>query len=202
MKSENPFNQGYYNTEQLQQMGFKRVGDNVQIAKNCTIIGLENISLGDNIRIDRGVTFACASGYLKIGSYIHIGGGCHLTCAGGIELSDFSGLSQGVRIYSGSDDYSGKSLTNPTVPRKYLNVTIKPVLIGRHVIIGSGSVVLPGVTIGNGSSVGALTLVTKSLEEWGVYLGTPAKKIKTRKKDLVEQERLLLSERASPLPKL
>jgi len=200
MKSENPFNQGYYNSNQLREMGFKRIGDHVQIAKNCNIIGLENISLGDNIRIDGGVTIACASGYLKIGSYAHIGGNCHLGCAGGIELADFSGLSQGVRIYSASDDYSGKFLTNPTVPKKYLNVTIKPVLIGRHVIIGSGSVVLPGVNIGNGSSVGALTLVVKSLDEWGVYLGIPAKKINTRKKDLIEQERFLLSERASSLP--
>ena len=91
-------------------------------------------------------------------------------------LSVFSGLSQSVRIYSSSDDYSGKSLTNPTVPKKYLNVKIKPVVIGRHVVIGSGSVVLPGANIGNGSSVGALSLVTKSLEEWGIYLGTPAKK--------------------------
>ena len=202
MSLENPFNQGYYTTEQLREMGFKCVGNNVQIAKNCTIIGLENISLGDNIRIDEGVTLACASGYLKIGSYIHIGGGCHIMCAGGVELSDFSGLSQGVRIYSGSDDYSGNSLTNPTVPKKYLNVTIKPVKIGRHVIIGSGSVVLPGVNIGNGTSVGALSLITKSLDEWGVYLGSPAKRIKVRKKDLLGQEKLLLDERMSPLPKL
>ena len=202
MSLENPFNQGYYTTEQLREMGFKYVGDNIQIAKNCTIIGLENISLGDNIRIDGGVTLACTSGYLKIGSYIHIGGGCHITCSGGVELSDFSGLSQGVRIYSGSDDYSGNVLTNPTVPKKYLNVTVKPVLIGRHVIIGSGSVVLPGITIGNGTSVGALSLVTKSLDDWGVYLGSPAKRIKSRKKDLLEQEKLLLDERASPLPKL
>ena len=88
------------------------------------------------------------------------------------------------------------------MPKKYLNVTIKPVLIGRHVIIGSGSVILPGVKIGNGSSVGALSLVTKSLEEWGVYLGAPVKRIKARKKDLLEQEKLLLDERTSPLPKL
>ena len=200
MSLENPFNQGYHTTEQLRKMGFKFVGENVQIAKNCTIIGLENISLGDNIRIDGGVTLACASGFLKIGSYIHIGGGCHITCAGGVELSDFSGLSQGVRIYSGSDDYSGNSLTNPTVPKKYLNVTVKPVFIGRHVIIGSGSVVLPGVKIGNGTSIGALSLVTKSLDEWGVYMGSPAKRIKARKKDLLEQEKLLLDERVSPLP--
>ena len=88
------------------------------------------------------------------------------------------------------------------MPKKYLNVISKPVLIGRHVIIGSGSVVLPGVKIGMGTSVGALSLVVKSLEEWGVYLGAPAKRIKARKKDLLEQEKLLLNERASPLPKL
>ena len=202
MSLGNPFNQGYHTTEQLIEMGFKFVGDNVQIAKNCTIIGLENISLGDNIRIDGGVTLACSSGYLKIGSYVHIGSGCHITCTGGVELSDFSGLSQGVRIYSASDDYSGSSLTNPTVPKKYLKVTVKPVIIGRHVIIGSGSVVLPGVKIGNGTSVGALSLVTKSLDEWGIYLGCPAKRIKARKKNLLEQEKILLDERISPLPRL
>ena len=202
MNLESPFNRGYYTSEQLRKMQFKYVGENVQIAKNSTIIGLENISLGDNIRIDGNVTLACACGYLKIGSYVHIGGGCHITCTGGVELSDFSGLSQGVRIYSGTDDYSGNSLTNPTVPKKYLNGTIEPVFIGRHVIIGSGSVVLPGVKIGNGSSVGALSLVTKSLEEWGVYSGAPVKRIKARKKNLLEKEKLLLDERTSPLPKL
>ena len=123
MVLENPFNQGYHTTQILREMGFKYVGENVQIAKNCTIIGLGNISLGDNIRIDGGVTLACASGYLKIGSYTHIGGGCHITCTGGVELSDFSGLSQGVRIYSASDDYQN-SLTNPTVPTKYLNINV------------------------------------------------------------------------------
>ena len=202
MNSDNLFNQGYYITEQIREMGFKYVGDNVQIAKNCTIIGRENISLGDNIRIDGGVTLVCANGYLKIGSYVHIGNDCYISCVGGVELLDFSGLSQGVRIYSASDDYSGKSLTNPTVPKKYLNVTVKPVLIGRHVIIGSGSVVFPGVTIGNGSSVGALSLVTKSLKGSGVYFGSPAKRIKARIIDFLEQEKLLLGERVSSLPKL
>ena len=74
MNLENPFDQGYYTSEQLRKMEFKYVGENVQIAKNCTIIGLENISLGDNIRIDGDVTLACASGYLKIGSYILVVG--------------------------------------------------------------------------------------------------------------------------------
>lgn len=194
MNKSNPFNQGYYSTDKLKEMGFKHVGKNVSIAKNCTIIGLQNISLANNIRIDGNVTLACESGYLKLGNYIHIGSNCHLTCSGGVELHDFSGLSQGVRIYSASDDYSGQSLTNPTIPSKYLNVTVKPVLIGRHVIIGSGSVVLPGVHIGDGSSVGALSLVTKSLDVWGIYSGSPVRKLKNRKQNLIEQERLLLNE--------
>lgn len=112
-------------------------------------------------------------------------------------MKDFSGLSQGVRIYSGTDDYTGKSLTNPTVPNKYLKIKIAPVLLGKHVIVGSSSVILPGVTIGDGSSVGALSLVTKSLDEWGVYFGAPAKKLKVRSKDMLKLEEEFMLEIAS-----
>lgn len=94
-----------------------------------------------------------------------------------------------MRIYSISDDYSGEALTNPTIPLKFLNLKIASVLIGKHVIIGSGSVVLPWVTINEGSSVGALSLISKSLPEWGVYVGTPAKKIRDRLKNMLELEK-------------
>lgn len=191
----NPFNPGYFQSDELRAFGFKRVGENVKIAKNCTIIGLENISLGSNIRIDGNVVIAAFSGYFEMGDYIHIGGSCYLGCGGGVSLADFSGLSQGVNIYSCSDDYSGKSLTNPTVPHEYLNVTSAPVSLGKHVIVGSGSVILPGVDIGEGASVGALSLVTKSLDAWGVYCGLPAKRLKERSKDLLELERKLLEGR-------
>lgn len=175
-------------------MGFKSVGENVKIAKNCTLIGLDKISLGNNIQIDENVFIAANAGSLIIGDYVHIGGGSHLSCAGGITLSDFSGLSQGVRIYSATDDYTGHSLTNSTVPDKFKNVKIAPVFLGRHVIIGSGSVILPGVQIGIGSSVGALSLVLSSLQEWGVYFGSPAKRIKARSQNILELEKKLLQE--------
>ncbi|MDA9559164.1 acyltransferase [Alphaproteobacteria bacterium] len=189
MKKINPFDQGYFCSEDLKNMGFKNVGTNVKIAKNCTIIGLQNINIKNNVRIDGGVTISCEHGNLNIGNYIHIGGNCHLACAGGITLDNFSGLSQGVRVYSSTDDYSGKSLTNPTIPSTYLKTITKPVNIGKHVIIGSGSVVLPGVVIGMGSSVGALSLVTKPLNNWGVYFGIPVKKLKNRNKSLLEKEK-------------
>ena len=191
----NPFDPAYYSEDDLQQAGFKSIGRNVRIAKNCTIIGLENIEIGDNVRIDGYCTIiAAGDGWVKWGSHIHIGGYCLLSAGDGIRLNDFSGLSQGVRLYSRTDDYSGKHLTNPTVPEKYTGVSRGTVTLGRHVIVGSGSVVLPKVTIGDGSAVGALSLVMKSLEPWGIYFGSPAKRIKERSKQLLELEEQLLQE--------
>ena len=184
----NPFDPGYFETTELLQMGFRAIGENVKVAKNATIIGLNNISLGSNVRIDSNVIIAAYSGSLALGNYTFIGGGCYLGCAGGVILSDFSTIAQGVRIFSGSDDYTGKHLTNSTVPQKYLGVKIAPVTLGRHVIVGSGTVILPGVIIGDGSSVGAMSLVTKSLGEWGVYVGSPVKRLKARNKKILELE--------------
>ena len=119
----NPFNPGYYNESELAEFGFKSIGTNVQIAKNCTIIGLSKISLGSNIRIDGNTTIIVpANGWLKIGSYIHIGGYCFLSAGEGITMKDFSGLSQGVRVYSRNDDYSGMYLSNPTVPEEFIDI--------------------------------------------------------------------------------
>jgi len=191
----NPFNPGYYNERELRDVGFKSIGRNVQIAKNCTIIGLENISIGNNVRIDGYCSIIAADkGWLEIGSYVHIGGYCLLSAGNGIILNDFSGISQGVRIYSRTDDYSGKHLTNPTVPEKFTELSCGTVTLGRHAIIGSGSVILPKISIGEGSSVGATSLVTKDLESWGVYFGCPAKKIKNRSKQLLELESMLMKE--------
>lgn len=195
----NPFNPGFHNEDDLKEVGFKAIGHNVRIAKNCTIIGLENIEIGNNVRIDGYCSIIAAdSGWLKLGSHIHIGGYCLLSAGDGIQMDNFSGLSQGVRIYSSTDDYSGNHLTNPTVPERYTGITRGTVALRRHVIIGSGSVILPRVIIGEGSSVGALSLVTKSLESWGVFSGCPAKRLKDRSKRLLELEAELAQENAQP----
>ena len=192
---KNPFNPGYYQTCDLLALGFCGVGENVKIAKNTTLIGLKNIFLGSNVRID-GFTSIIASskGQCIIGSNVHIGSNCFMSCAENIILSDFAGLSHGVKIYTKSDDYSGKFLTNPTVPEEYTSKDIGSVTLGKHVIIGSNSIILPGVTIGNGTAVGALSLVTKSLGEWSIFFGSPAKYLKKRSKELLMLENKYLSE--------
>lgn len=187
------FNPGYYTENDLQHAGLRHVGNNVRVAKNCVIVGLENISIGSNVRIDGYSTLvAPGGGQISIGNHVHIGGYCFLSGGAGITLEDFSGLSQGVRLYSKTDDYSGASMTNPTVPEEFTNCKSGPIHLGRHVIIGSGSIVLPDVTIFEGVAVGALSLVTKSLNSWGIYAGTPAKRLRNRKRDLLTAETLLL----------
>lgn len=189
----NPFGLCYLTEDDLGDAGFKSLGKNVRIAKSNRIIGLQNIEIGDNVRIDDYCTIiATGSGYLRIGSFVHIGGYCLLSASDGIVMEDFSGLSQGVRIYSRTDDYTGRYMTNPMVPAEFTGVTSGQVFLGRHAIIGTGSVILPKVSIGEGTAVGALSLVTKSLEEWGVYAGVPAKRFKPRSKDLLRLERQLL----------
>jgi dTDP-4-amino-4,6-dideoxy-D-glucose acyltransferase len=78
------------------------------------------------------------------------------------------------------------------VPEQFKNVRHAPVHVGRHVIVGSGSVVLPGIILGDGSAVGALSLVNADCEEFGIYAGTPAKRISNRSKNLLELEREFL----------
>ena len=177
----------YLTTEQLHEMGFKSLGKNVKISDKASIYNADQIEIGDNARID---DFCVISGRVKIGRNVHIAPLC-LVAGGeeGITLSDFSGLAYQVQIFAQSDDYSGKTLTNPTVPSEYKKEYKKSVFLGKHVIIGAGSIVFPGVHISEGCSVGALTLVNKSTEEWGIYLGNPAKRIKDRKRDLLALEK-------------
>ena len=191
------FDPGYYTERELKDAGFRGIGANVSIAKTCTIVGIENILIGSDVRIDGYCSIiAAGNGYLDIGSYIHIGAYCLLSAGDGIVMEDFSGLSHGVKVYSRTDDYSGRHLTNPMVPEKYLGVTGGEVRLERHALIGSSSVILPRVTIGEGSSVGALSLVTRSLDPWGIYFGTPAKRLRARSKRLLELEADLRQEAA------
>jgi len=192
----NPFEIGYYHDEELKTFGFRSLGKNVKISKNCNIVGLSNISIGNNVIID---SFCCiiASGkdaWLKLGSHVHIGGYCHILANGGVEIKDFSGLSQGVKLYSKSDDYSGKSLTNSTIPEKYKNIQKGKITLNEHVIIGANSIILPNVTIDTGVSVGALSLVATNLESWNIYFGNPLKRLGKKSDALLQKKMEFLKE--------
>lgn len=176
----------------LESMGFAELGQNVKISDRVSLYGVERISIGSNVRIDDFCVLSAGASGIVIGNYVHLAVGAVLVGSGKITLSDFSGLSSKVSVYSSSDDYSGEALTNPTVPDKFLGVVHGDVYLGKHVIIGSGSVILPGVILEDGVAVGALSLVNKSCAEFGVYAGNPARRIKDRARDLLLLERELI----------
>jgi len=146
------------------------------------IIGIENIKFGWNIIIDDFV-FIYATTPMRFGNFVHIA--CFSSIVGGADLvmEDFSGLSQGVRLFTGSEDFKEGGFGNPTVPIKFRNVIRKPIHIGRFCVIGANSVVLPGVTIREGAVVGANSVITRDLAPWGVYIGN--KRISERNKEAV-----------------
>lgn len=182
--------------EQLQKIPFKHRGQNVKISDKASLYNPEDITLGDNTRID---DFCVVSGTVTFGRNVHIGILCNIAGgSAGIIFDDFSGLACGCHVFSQSDDYSGLTLTNPTVPAEYKKVTKKKVIIGRHCIVGTKSVVFPGVVMAEGCAVGAMSMLTKSTDPWGVYFGIPAKRIKNRKKDLLKLEELYLSGQEAP----
>jgi galactoside O-acetyltransferase len=134
------------------------------------IVGLENIEFGKNIIIDDFV-FIYAKKKITIGNNVHIASFTSITGGESFIMEDFSGLSSGVRIITGSDDFKEWGFGNPTIEEKYRNIARAPIYIGKFSIIGANSVILPGVTIGEGATVGAGSIVTKGLEPWGIYIG-------------------------------
>lgn len=176
----------YYERNELEAMGFKHLGRQVQVARTARLYVPEYIALGDYSIVD---DFCILSGNVSLGRNVHIAHGCRVIGGReGIGMDDFSGLAFGVTVFAQSDDYGGGALTNPTVPMEYRKITRARVELGRHVIVGTQSVVFPGVIMGEGSSVGSCSMVTKSTEPWGVYFGVPARRIRGRKKDMLELE--------------
>jgi acetyltransferase-like isoleucine patch superfamily enzyme len=187
----------FYTDEELRKANFKYLGKNVKVKRNASLYFTENMILDDWARIDDFTVIVASSQEVRIGKYVHIPSLCYIAGSHGFEMDDFSGLSPAVYIFTGSDDYTNGKLTNSVVAGLSQNLTGGPhgkVVLEKHVLIGSNTVILPKVTIGIGSSVGANSLVTKSLEPWGVYAGSPVKFLKERSKTILENEATFLKQ--------
>lgn len=182
----------YLTEAQLAQMGFHSLGQNVRISDKAAIYNADQIEIGDHSRID---DLCIISGRVVIGSYCHITPMC-LVAGGtlGVFLDDFVTLAYGVKVFSQSDDYSGETMTNSLIPRQYKRETFESVHLQRQCIVGAGSIIMPGVTLAQGCSVGAMSLLLKSTEPWGIYAGVPARRLKNRRQDLLALEAQFLKE--------
>lgn len=185
-------NMAYLTQQRLAALGFLSLGKNVRVSDKAAIYNPELISIGDNSRID---DFSIVSGKVSIGCFCHITPMCLLAGgAPGITLDDFCTLAYGVKIFAQSDDYSGETMVNSLIPKKFKNEFFAPVLLSRQTIVGAGAIIMPGVHLAEGCSVGAMSLVTKNTQPWGIYVGIPAKRKKDRKRDLLNLEQQFLRE--------
>ena len=178
---------------ELEKMGFASLGENVSISDKASIYNCSKISIGNNVRIDDFCVLSAGENGIDIGDYIHIAVFTSLIGKGKITLSNFCNLSSRVSIYSSNDDFSGNTMTNPLIPEEYKKVFYDDVFLGKHVIVGSGSVVLPGVVLEEGVAVGALSLVKKDCRAFGIYAGNPARRVKERKQDSLKKETVFIS---------
>ena len=173
------------------------MGRNVRISSDARVYGAERIIIGDDVRIDDFAMLAAGEGYVTIGNGCYIARNCNLTGTFGVEMCDFSSMAANTVIYSASDDYSGEFMTAQAIPKEFTKFVGGKVSIGRHVIVGASSVIIGAADIGEGCSLGAMTVVVNmDLDPWGMYVGNPAKRFKERKKGLLELEKRLLAQKS------
>lgn len=173
----------FYSERELQKLGFHSIGKDCKISRKACFYGIQNISIGNNVRID---DFCLLSGHIELGSNIHISAYVALYGAGGIIMEDYSGISPKSTIFSMMDDFSGNCLIGPIHDPIKTNVTGGTVILRKFVQIGAQCVVFPNLQIGEGSVIGAMSLVNKDVPEWGIYVGQPVRFLKKRSRAMMK----------------
>lgn len=161
----------------------KSLGKSSIIDVGVYLIGPKNISIGSFTWLDTGVKLEATLGEIQIGSRCHVGSYAVLGSREPIIVSDFVGIASGVHIYSNSETpKAGLHMSGPMVPETMKAFHSKKIHIGKDAVVGTNSVLLPGASLGEGAILGALSLLNKPIPEWEIWLGIPAKKIKSREK--------------------
>ncbi len=165
----------------------KKMGVNVFIDKGTSIIDPCFVEIGSNTYIDTnvdiygGLSDACL---VKIGSYVHIAGGCIIAGRGGIEIGNYTGIAAGSKIYSATHHYKNHAnefvIISPLVAKEQQFLLEAPIIIKEHVFIGFNCVVLPGVVLERGCVIGAQSLVKSNVPEFVIAVGSPLKIVNQR----------------------
>jgi len=190
----------YYSDDELTHRGLGGVGRNVLLDRTAIILNPAGIRIGDYTRIDAFCLISAFGPGVSIGRNVHLAAGVYVYGGGGVLIEDFVNVSARSIIYSVNDDYSGEHLTGPTLPPEYTGTTSAPVRIGRHAVLGAGSIILPGVTFGEGSASGALSLIKKNVDPFTIVAGSPARTVKARSRRLLEIEAEFLRRERSHRP--
>lgn len=184
-----------YSQDELRDL-LGAVGESVKIHRSVLFFSPDKIRIASNVRIDCHCVLSAGPQGIVIGNFVHVGAATHFFGSGGpIVLEDYCGISSRVSFFTVTEDYTGGNLSNPTIPMEYKNLQQGPIVLRKHVVVGCGSVLMPNVEIGLAGSVGALSFVHKSIPEFTVVMGVPARKIAERNRQILEIEKKFLEDR-------
>ena len=177
---------------------FKTVKENAKIGLDFSIVGPENIALGENFSGGDNVslwTWRIYNGNeraqnpsLIIGDNVTITSNCVVTCANKILIGEGTLLGRGTFV---TDNSHGKNVDIEELripPERRVLYSKGPVSIGRNVWTGTNVCIMPGVTIGDGAIIGANSVVTHDIPAACVAVGAPAKVVKIIGGDQIEHE--------------
>ncbi len=154
---------------------FKSLGNDVTVSTFISFAHPETIELGDGVFLGKYAFIQGRhDGYCKIGNKVWIGPYAYFD-ARALVIEDYVGIGPGAKILGSEHTGDPKDL-----PIIQTDLIVKPVKICSNCDIGINAVILPGVTIGKGSIVGAGAVVTKDVEPDTIVAGVPAKVLKKR----------------------
>lgn len=152
-------------------------------------------SIGQKVIIHPSCLFNHVGG-IRIGNNVQINRNCVLSGHGGIVIGDGTVFANDIEVFSGEHNYDSDDLEFLPFDDRFINQKVE---IGKYVWVGSHSVILPGVKIGDGAVIGACTVVTKDIPPLAVAVGNPAKVIKYRNREvymkLANSEKSLIKHR-------
>ncbi len=181
----------FYTKQELIEIGFLSVGEDTRVSKKAVFHGINNSSIGDNVRID---DFSTLKGRINIGNHVHISSFCSISGTGGIiKINDFCGMSTHCAFFTAIEDFINPTLTSPSINSEFSTSISGDIIMEKASKLGSSCIVLPNVTIGFGASVSANTIVSNNVNQ-GAIIGPKSRHFKVygyrnleRIKDLVKK---------------
>jgi len=164
-----------------------RLGEGSLIDLGVEVTSPKNIEIGRFTLIDKYCLLYAGEGRIEIGHRCHIAPFVIIYGTGGVSIDDYSGVASGAKLFSISEwPGGGKRLAGPMIPQEQRGLRAAPIRLERDTMVGANTVVMPGVTIGEGAIVGSNSVVTRDIPPWTIAVGAPAKPIATRDKVTVE----------------
>lgn len=152
------------------------LGSGVVFEPGVLVFHPEAIRIDDNVYVGHNTMLkAYHQNTMEIGRDTWIGQGCFLHSAGGLTIGRAVGIGPMVKILT-----SQHAADETRLPVLHTKLDFAPVVIEDGADIGVGSIVLPGVRIGEGAIVGAGAVVTRSVPPYTVVAGVPAKVMRQR----------------------